>query len=501
MQESPALLMKSIYKSFPGTVAVNNVTLRVDWGEVVGLVGENGAGKSTLMNILGGIDKKDSGQISIDGQDINLESPLDAEKFGIGYIHQELELFPSMSIAENIALNELAAAPLVSYVNYRELEENGLQLLCELGLDVDPKTLVGSLPYAEQTIVEIAKALSKDVRVIVFDEPTSALTEWEKENLFRIIRGLRERHCAIVFISHHLEEVLELCDRIVVMRDGEKVSEFSREEFDQGEVIRSMIGRRMDDLYAKSDRSLGRVILKVENLGLKGHFGGVSFQLRRREILGIAGLIGSGKASLSRTLFGMEKDFTGKVSVRGEPLRLSAPIVAKAAKMAFVSSDRHQEGLVLMMNVGANVAMTLLERLATGIFGVIDEESELEEVKKAISSLSIRTSGSDQIVNDLSGGNQQKVVIAKWLATNPELLILEEPTRGIDVGTKAEVHKLVAGLAEKGAAVVLISSEIDELIAIADRIAVMFEGNVVGELDRANFDRERIMQYATVGKR
>lgn len=499
MGAEQVLFLKDICKSFPGVRAVKNVTFGMTCGEVLGLVGENGAGKSTLMNILGGVLSPDSGEIVIDGSVIKLHSASEAQDAGIGYIHQELELFPSMSVLENIHMTDLASHGLFHLVRHKELAELSEHLLEDLGLKVDSKVRVAELSYAERTIVEIAKAISKDAKILIFDEPTSSLTEREKENLFGIIARLKAKKKAIIFISHHLEEVLALCDRIVVLRDGEVVDEPRRVDFNREAVVKSMIGREVLNLYSKTQSSLGEAIFEAKNLTSLGKFQDVSFIVRAGEVFGIVGLLGSGKTEVGRAIFGVERLDYGRIRVGQRELVARNPMDAKAAGLGYVTNDRHGEGLVLLMNVRENISLTILRQLSTRPFDTLDKDAELKASKQGIAMLSIKTSGSEQSVNYLSGGNQQKVVLAKWMSTDTRVFILDEPTRGIDVGAKAEVHRIIGELARKGAAVILVSSEIDEIMALADRVAIMFNGRITKILQRSELSREALMSLAAGG--
>jgi len=492
--------MRKILKSFPGITAVKNVSVSVYPGEILGLVGENGAGKSTLMNVLGGIVQLDSGSIMIQGAKVDMKNPLDSQSHGIGYIHQELELFPTMSIAENIFMNDFASERLSYTIPHAELFEKSNKLIQQLGLVVSSKLPVASLSYAEKTIVEIAKALSKDAKIIIFDEPTSSLTDREKDNLFGIIKSLKDQNKAIIFISHNLEEVLAISDRIVVMRDGEKVIEIARTEFDRDVVIASMIGKEIQNLYPKAECEIGKTVFEVQDLGVLGKLSNIFFKLRRGEIFGIAGLLGSGKTDLARAIFGLVEIESGRFFIEGKEIKIRNPQEAKEHGIGFVTNDRHNEGLVLSMNVKDNIALTVLDKMLRGFLKIVDTEAEHRLVNDSIKLLSIKTSGPEQVVDNLSGGNQQKVVLAKWIETNPRIFILDEPTRGIDVGTKAEVHRIMGTLVKKGVSIILISSEIEELTGLADRIAVMFEGRIKKILSRSEFDKETIMKYASVGE-
>ena len=493
------LILKEISKSFPGVRAVKNVTFGIARGEVLGLVGENGAGKSTLMNILGGILPPDSGEIIIDGRAFRLNNASEAQSAGIGYIHQELELFPTMSVLENIHMTDFASHGLLRLVRHKELAERSAQLLEDLGLKVDPSVRVGELSYAERTIIEIAKAISKDAKILIFDEPTSSLTEREKVNLFSIIGRLKANDKAIIFISHDLEEVLRLCDRVVVLRDGELVSEPKRAEFNRDAVVRSMIGRDVLDLYPKTQSPVGEVVFEAKNLTSEGMFQDVSFTVRAGEVFGIVGLLGSGKTEVGRAIFGVEGLDRGSIHIGKRELVARNPMDAKAEGLGYVTNDRHGEGLVLLMNVRENISLTILPQLSIGPFATLDTDIERTAALKGISMLNIKTSGSEQSVNNLSGGNQQKVVLAKWMSTDTRVFILDEPTRGIDVGAKAEVHRIIGELARKGAGVILVSSEIDEVMELADRVAIMFNGRIAKILQRSELSREGLMGLAATG--
>ena len=495
--EKNSLLMKDISKKFPGVVAIDKVTIEVYPGEIMGLVGENGAGKSTLMNVLGGIINLGSGQVYINGKKVKINNPFDAQNLGIGYIHQELELFPILNIVENIFMSDFASSGLMNYIKHKELLERSSRLIKDLGLNIDPKVKVGSLSYAEQSIIEIAKALSKDAKILIFDEPTASLTDKEKKNLFRIISILKEKKRIIIFISHNLDEVLKISDRIIVMRDGRKVIELERSKFDKDAIIKSMIGREVKNLYPKIKSEIGDVVFRVRNLNVPGKLRNISFDLKKGEIFGISGLLGSGRTELAKAIFSLEKISSGEIFIENEKVHIKTPQQAIKKGIGFVTEDRHKEGLVLIMNVRENLTLTVFQKILSKIMKAINRKEENKIVKNTISLLDIKTTGPEQIVNNLSGGNQQKVVLGKWLETNSNILILDEPTRGIDVGTKAEVHKIIGSLVKRGASIILISSEIEELIGLADRIGVMCKGQIKTILGRKNFSRGIIMKYSS----
>jgi inositol transport system ATP-binding protein len=497
----PVLRMEGISKRFPGVQALDNVTLEVLPGEIHGLLGENGAGKSTLMKILSGVYQKDSGHIFLSGREIEVSDPHHAQVLGITIIYQELNLMPNLTVAENVFIGREPNR--ASFVQWRKLHQQTRELTERLGIHLSPTTIVRNLSVAEQQMVEIARALSMESRVIIMDEPTSSLTENEVQHLFTIMRGLREQGMGVIFITHRLEEVFQICDRITVLRDGAYVGTVDAKTATPDQIIRMMVGRSVSDLFAKEASRPGDVVLEVRNVSRIGTVEDptasvlcdVSFSVRRGEIVGLAGLVGSGRTDVARCIFGVDKRDIGDIFVDGQPVHIASPQDAIRAGMGFVPEDRKLQALFLAMSVEANASMASLGEVSH--LGFVNGRTERNLVGRYVETLSIRLSNLSQRVLDLSGGNQQKVVIARWLALVPRVLIMDEPTRGIDVGAKAEVHALMSQLAQQGVAIIMISSELPEVLAMSDRILVMHEGTMVGELSRAEATPERVMAMMT----
>jgi rhamnose transport system ATP-binding protein len=486
--------LRGVEKSFGGVHALRGVDLALMPGEVHSLVGENGAGKSTLVRILGGVYQPDRGAVAIGGEDVRLHGPRDARARGIAVIHQEPALFPDLDVAENVFMGRqpLDRSRGIDWKRmYREVGE----LMRQLGVSLDPRAPVQGLSVADQQLVEIAKALSVDARVVVMDEPTAALSSRETEELFRIIRELRQRDVAVLFISHRLEEVFALSDSVTVLRDGGHVITASAAELDTTALIRHMVGRELGELFPKEAAEIGDPVLEVRGLTRDGVFRDVSFSLRRGEILGLAGLVGAGRSEVARAIFGIDALDAGEILRDGAPASIRTPHQAMKAGLAFVPEDRQHQGLVLEMAIADNATLPFLRRLTR--FGLLNRRRERDVAGEFTRRLQVKSASLDQPVRALSGGNQQKVVLAKWLATDPKVLILDEPTRGIDIGTKAEVHRIISRLAAEGIAILLISSELPEVLGMADRVLVMHEGRLTGEFSRAEADQESIMRAAT----
>ena len=498
----PMLRMTGVDKSFPGVRALASVGLEVFPGECLALMGENGAGKSTLMKILSGVYSPDAGQIEIDGQQVTLTSPSQAQQLGISIIYQEFNLFPNLSVEENVFIGR---EPSRSGVVARgDLRRRTRELLGQLGVSLDPTAMVRDLSVAQQQMVEIAKALSYNARIVIMDEPTSALSDTEVQNLFAIIRGLKRRGLAVIFISHRLEEVFAICDRITVLRDGENAGSVATEDATAQRIVQMMVGRPLSDLFTKdASAAAGEPVLEVSGLTRTRARGDtsstsiadVSLSLRAGEIVGLAGLVGSGRTELARTIFGADKLDAGTISIDGRRVKIFTPVDAIRLGIGLVPEDRKQQALVLQLAVRENISLANLGRISRG--GVIQRGSERTIADRFIDALQIRTPSMEQKVINLSGGNQQKVVLAKWLALNPRILIVDEPTRGIDVGAKAEVHQLLNQLAGQGVAILMISSELPEILGMSDRVLVMREGRLAGELSRAEATQESIMSMAT----
>ena len=491
--EAPVTVrMRGITKAFPGVQALAGVDLDVGAGDVHVLLGENGAGKSTLMKILSGALQADAGVIEIDGVPMSLTSPRVARDAGIAIIHQELALVPGMTVAENIWLGR--APTRFGMLDHGPMVRRSAALLAQLGATVDPNEVVGALGIAQQQLVEIARALSLDARILIMDEPTSALTERESARLFETIRGLTARGVAIIYISHRLDEIFAIGNRITVLRDGRTVVTQAIDHADRRELVRLMANRDVDELVSGSARTMGTSKLRVENLSHGNSLHGVSFSVRAGEIVGFAGLLGAGRTEIARAVFGLELVDSGRIFVDEREITIRSPRDAIAAGIGFVTEDRKREGLVLSRSVRDNVALPILSRLAR--LGVVRTRHEQSTAEDAVRDLRIRTPSVRQLAQHLSGGNQQKIVLAKWLATGARILFLDEPTRGIDVGSKQEIYALIQELAANGVAIVLMSSDLPEVLGLSDRVLVMREGRIAGEFTRADATAENVMVCA-----
>jgi ABC-type sugar transport system ATPase subunit len=484
------LQLSGISKSFPGVRALSDISFDVRAGEVHALLGENGAGKSTLIKIMSGVHRADTGTMTLDGKVTNFASPQEAQAAGIATIYQELLLFPELTVAENIFMGH-APKGRFGGIDWAEMRRRAVKLLADLDIhDLDPNLLVGSLSVGNRQRVEIAKALSHNARILIMDEPTAALTEHDVERLFRIVRLLRERGVGVVYISHRLEEIFLLADRVTVLRDGEFVATKPVSETDHQDLVEMMVGRRIEALFPKLDVKRGQVVLELENVVRQPMTKGVSLKLHAGEILGIAGLVGSGRSELAEIIFGMTPADSGTIRLDGNPVAINSPSDAKHLGIAYVPEDRGRQGLVRPMPISQNVSLANLGRLSRG--GFLDRGAERDLAVESVKRFQIRASGIGQIVGKLSGGNQQKVGLSKWLATEPRILIMDEPTRGIDVGAKAEIHRLMSELAQKGLAILMISSELPEVMGMSDRILVMRAGRLVAEVDRAEATQPKI---------
>jgi len=487
------IALHGVSKQFGGVFAVHAVDFDVRASEVHALLGENGAGKSTLVKILAGIYKPDEGRVEIDGSAVTFSSPTQSIQAGIGVVHQELSLFPDLDIAENIYLGRYPKR--FGVVNWRRVYADARKHLTDLGVRLDVRTKVRELSIAERQIVEIAKALSLDARVLVLDEPTAALSAGEVEDFFAIVRSLRERGTAIVFVGHRLEEIRAIADRVTILRDSTRVSTGDARRLTTEELISQMVGRKLDALFPKVDVEPGDVVLAIERLSRAGAFKDISFTVRRGEILGMCGLVGAGRTEVSRVLFGIDTADSGSIKIDGKRVRINGPSDAMRNGIAYVPEDRIEQGVILDWSVGRNSTLAILSRIVR--WGLIRRRAEAELANSYIRKFNIKCSSSAQQITTLSGGNQQKVVLGKWLATEPRILILDEPTRGVDIGTKADVHRLISGLAAEGLAIVLISSELPEIVGMSDRVVVLHEGRMTGEFTRADANQEALMNAAT----
>jgi ribose transport system ATP-binding protein len=496
MTKTPLLEMKNITKTFPGVKALDNVFLRIFAGGVMALLGENGAGKSTLMKILSGVYTKDSGEILYNGKPLTVRDPKDAQNKGIAIIHQELNLIPELTVSENIFLGR---EPVNSFgkIKYSEMNSLAAEYLSRLGEKTSPSAKVASLSVGQAQMVEIAKALSMNAEVIIMDEPTDSLTDIETENLFKVINELKNDGKALVYISHKLSEVFEVCDRATILRDGTFVAEKPVTELDEESIIQLMVGRPLFERYPRSECRLGEIIFEAEGM-TNQLVRDISFQVRRGEVVGIAGLMGSGRSEVAKTIFGVLPLISGEMRLEGKQLKVSHPADAISEGISYVSEDRKQLGLILGMTIKENITLPALKKYQNA-FRHVSYDKETETSQEYIKKMSIKTTGPSQKVVNLSGGNQQKVAIAKGVVTEPKVLILDEPTRGVDVGAKKEIYELINLLKADGMGIILISSELPEILGMSDRILVMSGGRIAGEIVKADATQEKIMALAISG--
>ncbi len=491
---TPILELQNISKQFPGVKALDDVRFEMQAGEVHALLGENGAGKSTLIKIISGVYKPDTGIIKLDGQPVQFNNPHEAQSRGIATIYQELSLYPELTVAENIFMGHSPHRRIGPFnvVDWRMMFERAREILDSLNIhDLDVRRKLSTLTVGNRQRVEIAKALSQNARILIMDEPTAALTEADVVRLFDIVRLLRERGVGIIYISHRLHEVFELTDRVTVLRDGQYVGTKLVSETSEDDLVSMMVGRTIDNLFPKLDAEIGQPVLEVRDLYRKPLTRGVSFTLRAGEIVGLAGLVGSGRSEVAQVIFGITPADSGEIKVDGKPVIIKSPGEAMAHGIAYVPEDRGTQGLVRQMRLRENISMAILRILTRR--GFINRKEEAELAARSIKQLNIRAYSVDQVANKLSGGNQQKVVVGKWLASQPRILIMDEPTRGIDVGAKAEIHRLMSELAQQGLAILMISSELPEILGMSDRVLVMREGKIVAEFARSEATQERIV--------
>ena len=495
---STFLRMQGISKTFPGVQALKDVTFEVARGEIHALVGENGAGKSTLVKILTGALPRDTGRITLRGQPVEISTPSDAQDLGISMIHQELSLIPYLTVGQNIYLGREPRARVPGFIDWPALYRQSQQLLDRLNVGVDARAEVQHLSIAHQQMVEVAKALSLNADLIAMDEPTSALTERETKVLFDVMRSLKAQGVSLIFISHRLGEVFQIADRVTVLRDGQFIGTTPIAESNEDQVVRMMVGRELGEMYPKAETQRQEVVLEAINLDDGRELHGVNLKLHRGEILGVAGLVGAGRTALAETLFGIRPAVAGEVRMEGRPVKINSPGEAIRLGMGFVPEDRKLQGLFMNMTVRENIVLSSMDQVVGWGFVNFSKADRLanEFVKK----LDIRTPSLRQRVRNLSGGNQQKVVMARWLTLKPRVLILDEPTRGIDVGAKAEIHALMSHLAQEGVGMLMISSELPEVLGVSDRILVMHEGRVTGEFTRDQATQDDIMRAATGGR-
>jgi ribose transport system ATP-binding protein len=491
---NPLLEVKNVSKEFPGVKALNHVDLKLFPGEVRALVGENGAGKSTLIKIISGVYRPTEGEIYLNGIQKEIPDPYFALKNGIVPVHQEVNLEPFLTVAENIFIGRQPKNNF-GFIDYKMMNSEATKWLTELGIEIDPNLPLGMASIAERQMVAIARAVSLDAKVLIFDEPTSSLTQKEIDGLFLVIKRLKEKNIGIIYISHRLEEIFQVCDSITIMRDGVVVANELLKNIDTPSIIRLMIGRDLKDMYEKTVAEIGKPILEVKNLNVKGILNDISFTLRSGEIVGVSGLVGAGRTELARALFGDLPISSGQIFIDGKEVRSKTPKGFIQSGIGLIPEDRKDQGLVIDLPIKNNISMTIFRILSK--FGIMNEKQEIGVAEDYVKKLTIKTPSIFQKVKFLSGGNQQRVVIAKWLATKPKILIVDEPTRGIDVGAKAEIHKLLNDLVHQGVAILMISSELPEIIAMSDRVLVIYLGRVTAELEGKKINEEKIMRYAT----
>jgi rhamnose transport system ATP-binding protein len=488
------LELKKITKRFSSVEVLHEVSFTLKPGEVHALLGENGAGKSTLIKVITGVHQPDGGEIWLNGAPVHFGDPRDSRQTGIAAIYQELSLFPDLDVAENIFVGRQPVTT-GGRIDWQKLYDEAGKLLTSLGVHLDLRQKARSLSIAQQQMVEIARAFSINARILIMDEPTSSLTLSEVADLFRLVRRLRDEGTAIIFISHRLEELFELADRVTVLRDGTYVDTRSLKEVSRDDLIRLMVGRSISNLFPKLDVKAGEVVLKVENLSHTGIFENISFELRKGEILGMAGLVGAGRTDVARAIFGVEPATSGTIQVNGQEVRMTSPQQAIRLGLAYVPEDRQLHGLIPPMNITSNISLPMLGQYARS--GWLRNKVERAAAFGAARQMEVRANNIWQKARELSGGNQQKIVLAKWLSTKPRIMILDEPTRGIDVGTKAAVHALMSKLASEGMAILMISSELPEVLGMSDRVIVMREGHLTGHFTRSEATQEKIISAAT----
>ena len=489
--------MRGIDKSFGGNAVLKNAGFLLDDGEVHALMGENGAGKSTLMKILTGVYTKDAGQVIVDGKEVCYNNPQEAEKAGIVFIHQELNVLFDLTVEENMFLGkEIKKA--FGICDRKAMRKRVQEILDMLGVDIDPTQRMDELSIGQQQMIEIAKALMVDAKVLIMDEPTAALTQSETEVLFKVVNSLRQKGVSIVYISHRMEEIFELCDRITILRDGTYIDTKRIADIDMNDIVKMMIGREIGERYPVRNSKIGDVAFEVKNLNCPGAFENVSFEVRAGEVLGVSGLMGAGRTEIMQAIFGNMPNVTGQLFLDGKEIKNKNPQQAIQNGIGFITEDRKVEGLMLEESIMKNISLANLGRISNG--GVINKKKEQELVNKGIEELRIRCFGPQHECNNLSGGNQQKVIFAKWIYTNPKVLILDEPTRGVDIGAKKEIYNIINELAAKGVAIIMVSSELPEVLGMSDRVMVVREGEVRGILNKEEANQENIMTLATGGE-
>ena len=495
MGEEPLLRMTGISKSFPGVQALDDVHLDAEAGTVHALMGENGAGKSTLMKVLAGVYRADSGRIELNGQEVHIPDSAKALGLGIAMIHQELSPVPAMTVAENIYLGR---EPLNRFklVDKRLMMANAKAVFARWSMDIDQRRVMKTLSVAQMQMVEIAKAISTDARLVIMDEPTSAITEREVEHLHRMIRSLRETGVAVIYITHKMDEVFRIADKVTVFRDGRHVATLPASELDRQKLITLMVGRELTHLFPKEHAEIGDVVMSVRGLTRTGVISDITFDLRRGEILGLAGLMGAGRTEVLEAIFGVTKVDAGEIVINGKTVHIKSPADAIDAGMGLLTEDRKLTGIMGALSVRDNMTIANLNRFSPG--GILRKRQMEAACVSQREALAIKTPSLSQLIKNLSGGNQQKVLVSRWLLTLPDVLMTDEPTRGIDVGAKSEIHRLMSGLAKEGKAILMVSSEMPEILGMSDRILVMAGGRITAELSRAEATQEKVLEAATL---
>lgn len=490
--------LKNITKVFPGVIALDNVSLTLESGQIHGLIGENGAGKSTLIKILSGVYTPEKGEIYIEGKMVNFSNPLEAKRLGVSCVHQELNIVKDLSITDNLFLGEYIKTK-SGLLDYKYMHTKAAEIMREMGQDIEPTTLCGQLGVGQQQMVEIGKAILGDAKVIIFDEPTSSLGEQESQLLFDIIRELKNKGKAILFVSHKLEEIFELCDIVTVLRDSKHIVTLPTNKTDKDQLISFMVGRTLDNLYPKVPANPGKVALEVKNFSRIGSYKNVNFSARYGEILGFSGLVGAGRTEVFRGLFGADSRDSGEIFINGRKCDINTPGKAIKNKIAFLTEDRKSEGLILSETIMLNVSLVILDNLKKGF--LLDDNKMKMIAEDCVNKLSIKTDTIFKLAGELSGGNQQKVVIGKWMNSDANIYIFDEPTRGIDVGAKIEVYNIMNQLVKQGKCVIMISSELPEILGMSDRVIVMRDGKIMAEIERESnyFNQEDIMKAAWGG--
>ena len=488
--------MKDIYKSFGKNDVLKGVNFTLNDGEIHALVGENGAGKSTLMNILSGVLSKDKGEILIDGKEVDISDTNVAKKYGISFIHQELSDWPELTVMDNIFMNNEIKNGI--FLDKAKMRKRCIELLERFDLDINPKTKVSELSVGQRQMMEIAKANLNKVNVLILDEPTSALTNNEIDKLFKLIKRLRDKNVSMIYISHRMEEIFSLTNKITVMRDGKSVSVMNTNKTDEREVVSYMVGRDIGDFYPEMDAEISDVKIELKNFNREGFFKDINIKAKKGEVLGISGLMGAGRTEIMRSVFGLDPKDSGEVFIDGKKIEIKNPADAIKNKIGFVTENRQEEGLILDESIRENISLLNFDKFSKNSF--IDKAKEKNLSDNLVDSFKVKTQSSESKISDLSGGNQQKVVFAKWYAIGPEILILDEPTKGVDVGAKREIYDLIKDLTKKAVSIILISSDLPELISLSNRIYVIHEGKIQGELLKKDASQEKIMTLATGGR-